>query len=180
MGAVHRIVGIVTQGNSDGADWVTQYTLSYSDDDVNFIGYPPESATPRVCCYVVIFLSKRYKCAVYDTFMEDLRIKFQLSLIVVSILSDQLNRFVHDHVTFSDHPCVYVFQIFEGNVDENSYVAHVIDPYMFGTFIRVNVVSFNSRPCMRFEISGTAGILQKRIIGNAPFKVYSHSFLKRL
>ena len=50
-------------------------------------------------------------------------------------------------------------------MDENSYVAHVIDPYIFGTFIRINVVSFNSRPCMRLEISGTPGTLvQKQII----------------
>ena len=76
-------------------------------------------------------------------------------------------------MTFSDHPCTYVFQVFEGNVDENSYVAHVIDPYMFGTFVRINVVSFNSRPCMRFEISGTPGTLvQKQIIENMPFKVH--------
>ena len=94
LGAVHRIVGIVTQGNSDGADWVTQYTLSYSDDDVNFIDYPPESATPRVCWYIVLFQSNRYKCTVYKMFTNDLRIKFQLSLITVSIVSDQLNRLV--------------------------------------------------------------------------------------
>ena len=92
LGAVHRIVGIVTQGNSDGADWVTQYTLSYSDDDVNFIDYPAQSTTPRVCCYIVSKIA-------YEIFIQHLRVQLQLSLMEVRIVSDTFHGVVWFRLT---------------------------------------------------------------------------------
>lgn len=43
LGQKTRVTGIRTQGRSDFDQWVTSFTVSYSDDGVNFTPYNPNT-----------------------------------------------------------------------------------------------------------------------------------------
>lgn len=57
LGQKTRVTGIRTQGRSDVNQWVTSFTVSYSDDGVNFTPYNPNTVW-NDCIPVLISLAK--------------------------------------------------------------------------------------------------------------------------
>ena len=57
LGQKTRVTGIRTQGRSDFDQWITSFTVSYSDDGVNFTPYNPNTVW-NDCIPVLISFAK--------------------------------------------------------------------------------------------------------------------------
>ncbi len=61
--------------------------------------------------------------------------------------------------------------------NEDAWVAHIIYPYLHAVHVRVNVDTFHSQACMRFELSGCAGEGVFTLVMTATFLTSTSNFL---